>query len=55
MWQACDRGWRPDENSVCQHCQGHPTFYDWLYLAFMALLAPALHWFFIDFTNKRKK
>ncbi|ELU02906.1 hypothetical protein CAPTEDRAFT_151190 [Capitella teleta] len=51
---ACPRSWRPDEHSICQKCSEDPGFYDWLYLGFMFLIAPALHCFFIDFTNKRK-
>ncbi|KAI0223190.1 JNK1/MAPK8-associated membrane protein [Lamellibrachia satsuma] len=51
---ACVRGARPDEDSVCHTCTSSPNLYDSLYLGFMAMSAPTLHWFFIDFTNKRK-
>ena len=30
-------------------------FYDWMYLAFMAVVCLGLHWFFIDLTYKRNK
>ena len=53
--QGCLRGYRPDAKSVCKACEEEPKFYDWLFLGFMALLSLLLHWFFIDFTNKRKK
>lgn len=52
---ACLRGYQPDAQSVCKACEEEPEFYDWLFLGFMALLSLLLHWFFIDFTNKRKK
>ncbi|XP_063426172.1 JNK1/MAPK8-associated membrane protein-like isoform X2 [Mytilus trossulus] len=54
---ACVRGYQPDdssENSICKRCEEEPSFYDWLFLGFMALLSLLLHWFFIDFTNRRK-
>ncbi|KAL8622946.1 hypothetical protein ACOMHN_027067 [Nucella lapillus] len=46
---ACPRGYRPDSFSVCRKCEDRITFYDTLYLGFMALLSLALHWFFIDY------
>lgn len=51
------RGYQPQAtmDSICVRCTGSPTFYDWLYLGFMAILSVVLHWFFIDFTNKRKR
>ncbi|XP_064600207.1 JNK1/MAPK8-associated membrane protein-like [Liolophura sinensis] len=51
---ACPRGSKPNEHSLCEACHDSPSFYDWLYLGFMAVLSLLLHWFFIDFTNKRK-
>ncbi|XP_022333142.2 JNK1/MAPK8-associated membrane protein-like [Crassostrea virginica] len=51
---ACPRGYQPDEQSICLPCDSEPTFYDWMYLAFMALLSLVLHWFFIDYTNRKK-
>lgn len=50
---ACPRGYRAID-SLCEKCEETPTFYDWLYLGFMALLCLVLHWFFIDLTAKRK-
>ncbi|XP_060073256.1 JNK1/MAPK8-associated membrane protein-like [Ylistrum balloti] len=52
---ACPRGYQPDPDTICQRCEDSPKFYDWLYLGFMALLSLVFHWFFIDFTNKRKR
>lgn len=51
---ACPRGYQPNEQSICLACDSEPTFYDWMYLAFMALLSLILHWFFIDYTNRNK-
>nr|AVK87135.1 JNK1/MAPK8-associated membrane protein-like [Anadara broughtonii] len=51
---ACPRGYQPDDVSVCRRCDTNPTFYDWMFLGFMAILSLVLHWFFIDFTNKIK-
>ncbi|XP_062570241.1 JNK1/MAPK8-associated membrane protein-like [Saccostrea cucullata] len=51
---ACPRGYQPNEESICLACDSEPTFYDWMYLAFMALLSLVLHWFFIDYTNRKK-
>lgn len=45
---ACPRGYRPDSFSACRKCDDRLTFYDALYLGFMALLSLVLHWFFID-------
>ncbi|XP_014665577.1 PREDICTED: JNK1/MAPK8-associated membrane protein-like [Priapulus caudatus] len=50
---ACPRGWRAIDD-LCHKCEESPSFYDWLYLGFMALLCFSLHCFFIDFTSKRK-
>lgn len=52
---ACVRGQQPDNDTICRPCEGEPSFYDWMFLGFMALLSLLLHWFFIDFTNKRKQ
>ncbi|KAL3874476.1 hypothetical protein ACJMK2_037490 [Sinanodonta woodiana] len=52
---ACPRGYQPDNESLCQKCDSAPAFYDWLYLGFMAMLSLILHWFFIDYTNNRKR
>ncbi|KAK3588859.1 hypothetical protein CHS0354_025836 [Potamilus streckersoni] len=52
---ACLRGYQPNNESLCQKCDSEPAFYDWLYLGFMAMLSLILHWFFIDYTNNRKR
>ena len=48
LTQACPRGYRPDSFSQCRKCDDRVTFYDALYLGFMALLSLVLHWSFID-------
>ncbi|XP_033110865.1 JNK1/MAPK8-associated membrane protein-like [Anneissia japonica] len=50
--QACPKGERPDQYSVCQSCLGEPVLYAWLYLGFMFLLTLILHFFFIDHFSK---
>lgn len=53
---ACLRGFRRNDTTfLCEPCQDNPTFYDWLYLGFMVLLALVLHWFFIDMVAKGKR
>lgn len=55
---SCLRGFRVNastEFSGCFPCDDTPTFYDWLYLGFMMLLALILHWFFIDMVAKQRK
>lgn len=55
---SCPRGFRVNEStefSGCYPCNDSPTFYDWLYLGFMMLLALVLHWFFIDMVAMRRK
>uniref|UniRef100_A0A0B6YPL7 JNK1/MAPK8-associated membrane protein n=1 Tax=Arion vulgaris TaxID=1028688 RepID=A0A0B6YPL7_9EUPU len=52
---ACSRGYVPDSESVCQRCNSSPTFYDWLYLGFMALVSLVLHWGFIDLLSRPKR
>lgn len=52
---ACPRGYRPDNFSNCQKCDDRVTFYDSLYLGFMALVSLMLHWFFIDYQTRAKR
>ncbi|KAL4239045.1 hypothetical protein ACF0H5_003749 [Mactra antiquata] len=52
---ACPRGYQPLYNSICNECTSSPTFYDWLYLGFMAIMSVLLHLYFIDYTNVRKQ
>ncbi|XP_077999887.1 JNK1/MAPK8-associated membrane protein-like [Glandiceps talaboti] len=52
---ACQWGFTPNASSVCMLCTDEPTFYDWLYLGFMAMLALILNWFFIEFFAKKKR
>lgn len=51
---ACPRGHRPNASSACSPCTDQPSFYDWLYLGFMALMPLVLHWFCIDVAAKRR-
>ncbi|KAL7301444.1 hypothetical protein TKK_0005884 [Trichogramma kaykai] len=52
---ACPRGFRSNGSSICLPCEDSPTFYDWLYLGFMALLGLVLHWFCIDTVSQRRR
>lgn len=51
---ACPRGYRASASSLCLPCQDSPTFYDWLYLGFMALLLLVSEWYIIDQTMQRR-
>ncbi|CAH0383632.1 unnamed protein product [Bemisia tabaci] len=42
----CPRGFKAN-SSICEPCQGSPSFYDWLYLGFMVLVPLIFHWFCI--------
>jgi len=56
---ACARGFRRNYTSsmlsTCIQCLSEPTFYDWLYMGFMALLPLTLHWISIDMAVKRRR
>jgi len=53
---ACPRGYRPNEvSSLCVACDGRPSLYDWLYLAFMGLVSLILHWQFIALASNGRK
>ncbi|KAK3796160.1 hypothetical protein RRG08_018159 [Elysia crispata] len=52
---ACPRGYAPDASSMCLRCNSSPSFYDWLYLGFMALVPLVLHWTFIDLFCRPKR
>ena len=52
---ACERGTRRNSSSACVECHDKPTFYDWLYLGFMALLPLTFHLICIDTAAKRRK
>ncbi|GFS21636.1 Jnk1/mapk8-associated membrane protein [Elysia marginata] len=52
---ACPRGYAPDASSICHRCDSNPSFYDWLYLGFMALVPLVLHWTFIDLFCRPKR
>ncbi|GAB6025245.1 hypothetical protein CHUAL_010667 [Chamberlinius hualienensis] len=51
---ACPRGYR-SSMSVCVECTDEPTFYDWLFLGFMAMLPLILHWCSIDVASRRRR
>lgn len=51
---ACPRGYRAFMTSECILCTNLPSFYDFLYLGFMALLLLILEWYIIDQTMKRR-
>ncbi|XP_070577510.1 JNK1/MAPK8-associated membrane protein-like [Ptychodera flava] len=52
---ACAWGYTTNASSICTLCDEVPTFYDWLYLGFMASLALVLNWFFIEYFAKSKR
>lgn len=41
---ACPRGYRAQGLSKCAPCRSEPSFYDAMYLLFMALVSLTLHW-----------
>lgn len=47
---ACPRGWRTIEpnSDSCVACTDEPSFYDWLFLTFMAILPLFFHWYYIE-------
>ncbi|CAL4227871.1 unnamed protein product, partial [Meganyctiphanes norvegica] len=51
---ACERGKRRGSTSECVQCDDQPSFYDWLYLGFMALLPLTFHLACIDAAAKRR-
>lgn len=51
---VCDRGYRTNGSAACVPCNDDLTFYDWLYLSFIALFVLVLHWFFIDIVTRRR-
>ncbi|XP_067140951.1 JNK1/MAPK8-associated membrane protein [Centruroides vittatus] len=51
---ACPRGYKVSSTSECILCEDSPSFYDFLYLGFMALLLLILEWYIIDHTMKRR-
>jgi len=53
LFQACPRGHRV-ESSICGECVASPSLYDWLYLGFMAQASLLLHFFFIEFRDKKQ-
>lgn len=47
---ACPRGSRTIiDQDMCLPCQDEPTFYDWLFLIFMAMMPLFYHWYYIEF------
>lgn len=46
---ACPRGWRTIHPSdKCIPCTEQPTFYDWLFMTFMATMPLFYHWYYIE-------
>lgn len=49
---ACPRGWRTIHPSdKCIPCTEQPTFYDWLFMTFMAALPLFYHWYYIEYVS----
>lgn len=52
---ACDRGYRRNENYICQPCEENLSEYETLFLAFNSIVPLLIHLFLIDFTSKTPK
>ncbi len=53
--QACQRGYRVNNENICQLCHETLSLYDFMYIVFMALLALSFHWYFINRLQKKKQ
>jgi JNK1/MAPK8-associated membrane protein len=52
-FQACPRGSRPNLNDICVPCSNVILLYEWMYLAFMAVLPLVLHGAVIDMVYRK--
>ena len=55
LFQACQRGYRVNNGSICESCHEPLSLYNFMYIVFMALLALSFHWYFIYQLRKRKQ
>jgi hypothetical protein len=53
--KACQRGYRVNNESICQLCNEPLSLYNFMYIVFMALLALSFHWYFIHRLQKKKQ
>jgi hypothetical protein len=53
--KACQRGYRVNNDSICQSCTESLSLYNFMYIIFMALLALSFHWYFINRLRKKKQ
>lgn len=52
---ACARGWKRDENYICQPCNGALDMDDYQFLTFSCIVPLLIHLFLIDFVSKQNK
>lgn len=52
---ACARGWKRDENFICNPCFNSLALYDWLFLTFAIIVPLLIHSFLIDYTAAQRK
>ncbi|CRL07107.1 CLUMA_CG020104, isoform A [Clunio marinus] len=52
---ACDRGWKRNEEHLCEPCYDNLVLYDWLFLAFAIIVPLLIHSFLIDYTTQQRK
>jgi hypothetical protein len=53
--KACQRGYRVNNESICQLCTEPLSLYNFMYIVFMSLLALSFHWYFINRLRKKKQ
>jgi len=53
--KSCQRGYRVNNDSICQLCTEPLSLYNFMYMVFMALLALSFHWYFINRLRKKKQ
>ncbi|CAF4372801.1 unnamed protein product, partial [Rotaria socialis] len=52
---ACQRGYRVNNEKICQLCNEPLSLYNFMYIVFMALLALTFHWYFVNRLRKKKQ
>ncbi|CAF4745591.1 unnamed protein product [Rotaria sp. Silwood1] len=52
---GCQRGYRVNNEKICQLCNEPLSLYNFMYIIFMALLALSFHWYCINRLRKKKQ
>lgn len=52
--QACPRGFRVNDEKICQLCTDSLSLYNFMYIVFMSLLALSFHAYYIHRLEKKK-